>query len=156
MPVHLLPCPGCTRHVRASETECPFCLTALEFGDTAAPRAPATRLGRAATFAFGAAVATTMQVAGCSGGTSPGDVDSGSGTDSGGGAEVDAGSDPGDSGGGSETDSGTATPDSGMEQDSGGGVTPLYGGPPLRDAGRDQDDSGGGGPVPLYGAPPSP
>jgi len=63
MSVHLLPCSGCSRHVRASESACPFCGTAIQAAE--APRGPAGRLGRAATFAFGAAVATTLSVAGC-------------------------------------------------------------------------------------------
>jgi hypothetical protein len=137
--------------VRASESECPFCLTALEFGDTSAPRAPAARLGRAATFAFGAAVATTMQVAGCSGGTTPGDVDSGSGTDSGGGSEIDAHMPQVDAG----SDAGMMAlyggPPDDAGQDSGTGVVPAYGAPAI-DAGPQGDD--GGGIAPLYGATP--
>ncbi len=54
----LHPCPSCGRHVRRSETTCPFCATALSFAGVPERGVPAVRLGRAATFAFGAAVAT--------------------------------------------------------------------------------------------------
>ena len=54
---HLSPCPACQRHVRVSEPSCPFCGVTLELGATPAPVLPKTRLGRAATFAFGATLA---------------------------------------------------------------------------------------------------
>ena len=54
---HLVPCPGCERHVRYDEAACPFCRTTLALADTPPPRVPATRLGRAALFAFGASLA---------------------------------------------------------------------------------------------------
>ena len=52
----LCPCPGCARHVRVSETVCPFCQVRLSdgFGAQRAPRPPAIRLGRAALSALGA------------------------------------------------------------------------------------------------------
>ncbi len=65
----LLPCPTCARHVRRTESVCPFCAGALALGAAPLPRLPDVRLGRAATFAFGAAVATS--VAACSGGVTP-------------------------------------------------------------------------------------
>lgn len=55
--MQLEPCPHCQRHVKISETACPFCGGSLA-DLTAPPRfAPAARLGRAAVFAFGVAAA---------------------------------------------------------------------------------------------------
>ncbi len=58
---HVL-CPGCERHVRVDETDCPFCDRALTAADRAR-LAPDTnkRLRRAAYLFFGATVA----IAGC-------------------------------------------------------------------------------------------
>ena len=57
----LEPCPHCHRHVKVSETACPFCARPVAFAS--APRVtPRARLGRAAMFAFG--VAASSQ-AGC-------------------------------------------------------------------------------------------
>ncbi len=52
---HLLACPGCARHVRASEASCPFCSAELPASLRAVPprRGPAARLGRAGVAAFG-------------------------------------------------------------------------------------------------------
>lgn len=146
MALHLLPCPGCARHVRADESRCPFCLAPLALASEPAPRTPLGRLGRSATFAFGAAVAATMNVAGCGDGSTPaGDA---GGRDDGGAEMRDAQT---------ESDSGSVESDSGSLDD-GGGPAPLYGAPPpdgggtgpgVRDAGDD-----GGGPATLYGAPP--
>jgi hypothetical protein len=81
----LLPCPSCGRHVRRTETACPFCAGAIAFRDAPLPRLPEVRLGRAATFAFGAAVATS--VAACSGSVTPAygapAIDASSGVDAG-------------------------------------------------------------------------
>jgi hypothetical protein len=59
----LEPCPHCNRHVKVSETSCPFCASVLAdaFADRAPRVAPRARLGRAAVFAFG--VVATTQVA---------------------------------------------------------------------------------------------
>ncbi|MBX7194890.1 MAG: hypothetical protein K1X94_22750 [Sandaracinaceae bacterium] len=53
----LRPCSSCGRHVRHSESACPFCATALE---SIAERGPILlpRAGRAAIMAFGATLAT--------------------------------------------------------------------------------------------------
>ncbi|HEY4105703.1 MAG TPA: hypothetical protein VGM44_17510, partial [Polyangiaceae bacterium] len=64
---HLVPCPECSRHVRAAETECPFCAQPLDLAGTPEPALPKTRLGRAATFAFGATLASATALAACSG-----------------------------------------------------------------------------------------
>lgn len=165
MPVHLLPCPGCARHVRAGEAQCPFCLASIGDATAPAPPTPIARLGRSATFAFGAAVAATIQVTGCSSPTTPGGTDSGIREDAGAVdaqmAESDAGAEPVDGGpaplyGGPPTDSGPEGVDagSGSDVDGGGGPAPAYGAPPSDAGPMAQEDAGGGGPVPLYGAPP--
>ena len=170
---HLLPCPECARHVRVLHPVCPFCGHALPMAHRAVPaaRAPRVRLGRAATFAFGAAVATSV-AAGCSDrDRARTSADGGSiTTDSGGGAtdatvDPDGGGGPTDAGfdaGGGDTDGGTAPdagqPDAGRDS---GGIAPAYGAPagdagpaPSSDAGSSATDAGGGI-MPLYGAPPA-
>jgi len=148
----LIPCQSCARHVRATESACPFCAAVLPVSARAVQRAvPKARLGRAATFAFGAA-ALAVSAAAC------GDDDAGDttppadlGTDSG--VVRDLGtsdSDTPDEDLGASRDLGTAD-DLGTEQDL-GGCGPLYGGPPV-DAGEPDLDRGGVGP--LYGAPPA-
>lgn len=59
---HLSACPSCERHVRVSESACPFCRAPLDDAFRARPalRRPARRLGRAALFTF----ATTTAIAG--------------------------------------------------------------------------------------------
>jgi hypothetical protein len=67
----LLPCASCARHVRASESACPFCGAALEASATpTAATVPGRRLSRAALFALGASAAA---VAACSGSVSSSD-----------------------------------------------------------------------------------
>jgi hypothetical protein len=61
----LTPCPECQRHVRKNEARCPFCGTALSLAHLPAPALPRKRLGRAATFAFGATVAGATAIAAC-------------------------------------------------------------------------------------------
>jgi hypothetical protein len=58
---HLAACPSCRRHVRVSESTCPFCSSALSdvFRATPARQAPRQRLTRSALFALGAGVALT-------------------------------------------------------------------------------------------------
>jgi|HubBroStandDraft_2_1064218.scaffolds.fasta_scaffold56157_3 hypothetical protein len=57
MTAPLRPCPGCSRHVRASESACPFCRHELDIAFRSAPSSPTPavgRLSRAALFAIGA------------------------------------------------------------------------------------------------------
>jgi hypothetical protein len=62
----LVPCPACSRHLRRSETACPFCGTAVMEAMALVPERamPTTRLGRSALFAFAAA---SVGAAGCGG-----------------------------------------------------------------------------------------
>lgn len=53
----LAPCPGCQRHVRVSEVACPFCGAAIVLVARPVP-VSRQKLGRAAIFAFGSAIAT--------------------------------------------------------------------------------------------------
>ncbi len=135
----LLPCPSCARHVRRTESACPFCHGALFFADAPLPRLPEVRLGRAATFAFGAAVATS--VAACSGGA-PVPLYGAPAVDSG---VVDSG--------GGETDAANSV-DGAMLVDAAdvdtGSIAGAYGLSPF-DAGLDT-----GGSSSDYGAPPPP
>src|SRR4051794_33955430 len=84
----LAPCPSCARHVRATETRCPFCAEPLgsELANTIVP-GTTQRMGRAAAFVFGATVA----LAGCSAAVEP---------DGGGAADVVVDTGPADNGGG--------------------------------------------------------
>ena len=54
----LAPCPSCARHVRVSETACPFCHAAIPEGITPVPGTN-KRLSRAAAYAFTATMAAT-------------------------------------------------------------------------------------------------
>lgn len=144
----LRPCQACGRHVRNTETTCPFCATTLE---SVPERAPVIlqRAGRAAIMAFGAIA--TANAAGCGAapayGTPP--VDAGVTPDA---SSVDAFAIVSDSAayGGPPIDAAMASDDASMsESDTGGGMN-LYGGPPTEDAGG-QTDTGEGGAVPLYG-----
>jgi len=94
----LIPCPGCNRHVRQAESSCPFCDTALSLAHIAPAALPRTRLGRAATFAFGATLVGATTLLGCGG-------DSEEGKKGGGGA---AGSSSGGSSGGGDQNNGAA------------------------------------------------
>jgi hypothetical protein len=108
--------------VRDVDARCPFCGAEIA-ASVRPPRLPARRLGRAATFAFGAVLAASA----CSDTNGPGadasnDQDAGTGGDA---AVIeDAGATRDDAG----VDSGP--PDAGT--DSGGGVAPPYGAPPPR------------------------
>lgn len=92
--IHLVPCDGCARHVRSDDDACPFCGASI--APAPAPANPRGRLGRAALFAFGAAVAATVGATGCGDSHGPGDdagveADAGPGARDAGPAEVDSG-----------------------------------------------------------------
>lgn len=62
----LLPCPGCSRHVRACESTCPFCAQALSFPCVVKRGVmPGKRLNRAALFALGAGVVGATTFSSC-------------------------------------------------------------------------------------------
>jgi hypothetical protein len=94
----LVPCRGCSRHVKSDETVCPFCRAALVAAvDRGACQGPcsghaAPRLGRAALMVAGAALlcASCMRSGGVHYGL-PGGAES---LDAGGRQTVDAGSQP--------------------------------------------------------------
>src|SRR5688572_9489367 len=109
----LLPCPGCARHVRITEGECPFCKAELDFSSAPDLVLPKQRLGRAATFAFGATLVGATTLVAC------GETD-----DDKQGAGGAAGS---NSGGKSATGGSTAQ---GGITGVGGGIGPVYGAPP--------------------------
>jgi len=141
----LLPCPGCSRHVRVVESLCPFCGEALPLAYQSAGPAvvPSTRLGRAAQIAFGAAVAGVVAVTGC------GDDGTGSDTGTGDTGVVDTGT--GDTG---TSDTGTADGGGDAAMDT-GGPAPAYGAP--ADVGpADSGPPDDGSSMALYGAPPEP
>lgn len=141
---HLLPCFGCNRHVRAAEAVCPFCGEALPLSlRRRVPLLPVRRLGRAATLAFGAALAVSacsdshgrgQDDGGATAETGAGDVDAGPHDDDAGAPNDDAGSGA-DVDAGVIEDAGTGGPDAGRPrgQRDGGGIIALYGGPPMPD-----------------------
>ena len=73
LPSHLVPCPGCSRHVRAREDACPFCRGALPDAvrSSPPPRRIVARLSRAGLIAAGA-TATAVAALHCAAyGTGP-------------------------------------------------------------------------------------
>ena len=137
----LHPCPSCARHVKKAEAACPFCGASISLGGVAPRTRPTQRMGRAATFAFGAAVATSV-VACSSPAPTPGN--DAAGTD----AAVVTDTGTSDDGGGSE-DAATAV-DANIDT---GTPVAAYGGP-MFDTGSDQDAGADtGAPTTLYGGP---
>ena len=173
---HLVPCPECNRHVRASEPECPFCALPIDLPNTPPPQLPRGRLSRAATLAFGATLVSATALSACGGDAEesvPSDA-GGAGVASLGGGQTIYGA-PSEPVGGAFGNGGS--PNIGE-----GGAFPVYGGPPgeagmggavdLPGAGGTSDDAGaggeptanggkggsgghGGGSAPIYGAPPA-
>jgi hypothetical protein len=140
----LIPCPDCSRHVRQAEARCPFCNAALSLAHVPAHPLPRTRMGRAATFAFGATLVGATTLVACGGESEEGKKGGGAGAA---GSTSKAGAGAGGSSAGTQSVGGT-------------GIGPVYGAP----AGGTGTDGGGstaagtssggsGGPAPLYGAP---
>ena len=129
---HLVPCPGCRRHVRASEPECPFCALPLELAGTPAPRLPDERLSRAAMLAFSATLASATALVAC-----------GLATDAPvphyGAPPMPEGGSAGVSSGGTANVGSAGSGTSGASNGFGGGPVLLYGAP------ADPGDSGGSG-----------
>ncbi len=175
----LEPCPQCRRHVRTSETVCPFCAADIAAAMQGAPaRAmPTGRLGRAALFAFGLSVATTSALEGCSddgddNSDNDGSSKAGDGGNASDAAHGDAGSEDAgahdastgiDSGASTQHDAGPAdsghgdagNPDASKSDASASDAGASDAG--ASDAGRVRDSGGVialyGLPAPLYGAP---
>lgn len=167
---HLVPCPNCARHVRQNEEACPFCSTALSLSELPPPVLPRVRLGRAATFAFGASLVGATSLVACGGdsengkeGGSSGAGGSSAGSTSGGTSSSGSnagGTSPGGTGSGGTNSAGMGgniaqpygvPPTGGF----GGTFAPAYGLPPGgMNGGGDSNAGSGGGPVPPYGAPP--
>ncbi|MDP3275634.1 MAG: zinc ribbon domain-containing protein [Deltaproteobacteria bacterium] len=148
--IALVPCSSCGRHVRSSDSACPFCGTALTHVTPVSATTPGARLGRNATFVF----ATTLALAACSPGTP--------GTDGGSDAQTADTSTPPDDGGAMALYGAPVPVDAGADSAPGpddGGSMALYGAPAPVDAGRDsaQADTGpgpdDGGNAALYGSP---
>jgi hypothetical protein len=115
----LQPCESCARHVRISETACPFCGAAVASAPEAAAPAPFARpLSRAALLFMGVTAAT-----GCSSAPS---VMYGPAIIEDSGATVDSGGEAIDSGG-ATVDSGGGGPD--------GGLVAAYGPGSVQDSG---------------------
>jgi hypothetical protein len=141
---HLVPCPSCSRHVRASETECPFCGDVVDFEASPAPALPTSRLGRAATFAFGATLIGATSMMACGG-------DSDDGDDGGTGGTVASGGSSGKSGTGGSAGAPNSTGATGA-------VAPAYGAPATggtTGTGGGSNAGTAGSPQPLYGAAPA-
>jgi hypothetical protein len=155
---HLVSCAACARHVRASESACPFCRAELprSLREASAPRPPRMRLARAALMAVGAGAAAIATA--CGGNVGDGGSDAG-GADHMVSSEPPYGAAPMEDGG---DDSGD-TLDAGMVGVLYGGVFPGDAAQPdatpsdaSADASQGQDagppqDSGA---QPPYGAPP--
>lgn len=65
MSIALVPCTGCSRHVRATDDACPFCATALA---PAAPRASGGGQATRVVVALAAALTASASLAACYGG----------------------------------------------------------------------------------------
>lgn len=141
----LVPCPECQRHVRKTETRCPFCGEALSLTHVPSPALPTRRLGRAATFAFGAGIVGATALVGCGGKDDGGDMKGppaipaygGPPTPIGGASGNIYGGPPSGMASGGNLTAGTA---------SFGGSGPVYGAPTAGTPGL-------GGAQPVYGAP---
>jgi hypothetical protein len=125
----LLPCPSCARHVRQTEQGCPFCGVAIDLAAVAPRAQPTQRLGRAATFAFGAALATSVTACGGTGSGNDAGFVALYGAPSDTGAQIDSGSD----GGGPAPAYGAPTDASTND----GSPAALYGAVPAPDSGTD-------------------
>lgn len=151
---HLVPCPSCARHVRQSEASCPFCAVELALGHVSSPAVPRVRLGRAATFAFGASLVGATSLVACGGESETGKPGGGGANSMAGGTSVSGTAGAGGNGtGGNGTGGNSAgtnsagtnsagTNSAGTFNGMGGNIAQPYGVPPF------------GGFAPAYGLPP--
>jgi hypothetical protein len=159
----LTPCPECRRHVRKTETQCPFCGEAVSLAHVPAPALPRKRLGRAATFAFGASVIGATSLVACSDGDdqSPGTAVYGAppgGSSYAGSAVYGAPPSGSSTGGNNNADAGAATAVYGAPAAGSGNDAPGGNGGAGGEAGAPTEGGNGGeeaGAAPLYGGPPS-
>ncbi|MBX3213690.1 MAG: hypothetical protein KF850_16750 [Labilithrix sp.] len=168
----LLPCPSCARHVRSSESACPFCAASLTSHAKRVVPAAGRRLERLAAFTF----AATVTVTGCVAGS---EEETGQSEDELGAVQpmygmppeqpIDAGTRP-DSGNvkpDAATDGGAAEDAGPAPCDDGGAMMPMYGMPASPEAKADAKGKGepafepcpieedGGTMMPMYGMPAS-
>jgi hypothetical protein len=155
----LIPCPSCNRHVRKTESSCPFCATSLALAGVPDAPLPRNRLGRAATFAFGATLAGAAALVGCGsddegkeggGGAGAGGTASTAGTSSGNGGSGTVGpvyGAPAAGTGGDVSSSGSSN--------QGGSAQALYGAPPMSGSAGSEAETAGTGNFPVYGAAPA-
>src|SRR5690349_4494311 len=122
----LAPCTSCARHVRRTESACPFCGTVLSFGAAPPRRVIQERLGRAALFSVGAAIVAS--VPGC-----------GTAVPAYGGPAVDSGPIAADTGQPGPLYGGPPEVDAGHDA---GQPATLYGGPFFEDAAASDIDAG--------------
>jgi hypothetical protein len=141
----LIPCPGCARHVLASERACPFCAAAMpaDFSARVRPELKG-RMSRSAMAALGAALTLSACSSTVAGGDGSAPVDA---------PTADAAPDQ------PRTDApapDAPAPDARADASPAdvvndeGGAIPAYGISPSKDGGPDDD----GGPVAEYGGPP--
>lgn len=149
----LTPCPECQRHVRKTETRCPFCGEGVSLAHVPSPVLPRKRLGRAATFAFGASVAGATALAGCTI-EDPGGAVAVYGAPPVAGAPNGGGADDGPDGAGGTGAAGPVygAPAVGGSADSGGNGGASPGGAGA--GGEEAGGAGGYGDFAVYGAPP--
>lgn len=142
----LHPCPGCLRHILASETTCPFCSASLEgVAPRASRRLPKGRMSRAALLAFGT-LAVNPALASCGGDTEGAGQGDGDGDNAGDGDGDNMGDGDGDNGqpvygapvtGGTDGAGGSLGGQGGMGGETSAGGTggdqvgPVYGLPPI-------------------------
>jgi hypothetical protein len=152
----LVPCPECQRHVRKTEARCPFCDEALALAHLPPPALPTRRLGRAATFAFGASVAGVTALVGCEVTLNPmyGAPPAGMGG-------MNANGVAGTNAGGFMSYGGAASygaPPSGATNggnlNQGGSAQPVYGAPAAGTGNEPSAGAGGESLSAVYGAPP--
>lgn len=178
----LIPCPGCARHVLASERACPFCASAMPADFTARVRPEVkARMSRSAMAALGAAIALSACSSSVAGGDGSVTADTAADSPAADQSSPDAPAPDAPRANVVADDGsplamyGTPPPvDAGPDDDGGpvaeyggpppmdGGNVNLYGAPPRPDASVDggadalnTNDGGGGGIMPLYGAPPA-
>jgi hypothetical protein len=143
----LLPCPTCSRHIRVSESSCPFCATSVpaRFENGRLPVAVPRRLSRAALFALGGLAIAPVACAGETEDDADSNASGGQGATGGSGGD---GATAGSGGDGATAGSGgdTNVPVYGAPVATGGDTgAPVYGAPFNPAGGADPNGTGGEG-----------